>query len=183
MPIHKELDLIGISHHIKNGTFDKEIYGKWLLVTYQFLIGYELLMDSQEGIDASIAHFSPPSLGLHQLREDLKQLYGDILLPSALNFPPIDTPLLTVVPVYTLLGSLMGSNMIYLYVQKLSSELPTIYLKHVLQYKSNWKSFLEHLAQLEASDSLTDLATYTAHFWGVIHESYLSTFVNNGSIS
>jgi len=151
MPIHKKLDEIGITHYIKSGTFDRSIYEKWLQVTYQFLVGYRNLLQDSKVVDSSVLGFSPEYLGIEEILNDLETLNASSSRVSALAFPTLSQPILTVVPVYTLLGSLMGSKMIFRVVQELPGNLPSSYLEKVLQYMGSWKSFLAYTDQLNGS--------------------------------
>jgi|GEM_PF-4667936 len=176
MPIHQKLDEIGVTHYIKNGTFDAKIYRHWLVTTFQLLTGYQRLLDSTPGIDDQLLQLSPLSLAIDEIMSDISDLESDIEFPQPLQFQPLDNPKLAIVPIYTLLGSLMGTQMIYDYVQRRHQDFPTLYLQEAIKYVGNWSLFLRYLQSLEDKGLESGAQMYTIDFWQVIHQNYTSTF-------
>lgn len=172
MPIHKKLDNVGISKAMKEGSFTKMHYLHWLVSTYQFMAGFRLLEDRSEKYNDSFSSFSPSSLGISQLENDIKIIDPDISLPDPLALPIADHPDLAAIPIYTLLGSLMGTEIIYKHVVKIDQNLPITYLEHILQNKSNWKKFKAFINNYKHTASEPQISEYTTKFWNVIYDSH-----------
>lgn len=177
MPIHKKLDDIGISTHLRNGTLDSTSYLLWLQVTYRFLSGFELLMKSSDALDEEILAYSPSDLCIDLLKSDIQFLSPNSEDPPPHNFPTLKDKQLTIVPVYTLLGSLMGTQMIYNQVKKIKPSVPTTYLVGILRNKGNWPAFKSGISAIEMKVSQENLAEYTSMFWAEVYDGYKKVFM------
>lgn len=176
MPIHKKLDGIGISTHLRNGTLDSSSYLKWLTVTYKFIAGYESLVSTTEYIDLSISSFTPDNLFIDSIVDDIRTLDPLAALPAPDKFPSISKHQLTLVPVYTLLGSLMGTQIIYNHVKKITPAMPTAYLNGILKNIGKWSQFKDSINTMEMNITEQELGNYTNSFWEVVYDGYSDIF-------
>lgn len=178
MPIHKKLDRIGISTHINNNTINKDTYLKWLKTTYQFMTGYDKLIHSATQINSEVLCFCPPSLHISHLRNDILRINKDETLPRPLDFPMLVHRDLITIPVYTLLGSLLGSMMIYRHITTNVPELPVSFLKAILENPGDWQGFKTFIKSFQTDLEEQTIVNYTQDFWNIIHTNYLSCFAS-----
>jgi heme oxygenase len=175
LPIHDRLNGIGISRNLKQGNLDKKYYLDWLIVTYQFTRGYETIMQAGP-IERKVIEFAPDDLCITALENDIHQIDPSLDITERIELPKIKSQYHSIIPVYTLLGSLMGTQVIYNHVRKLQPDLPTTYLEAMLLHKSKWPMFKSYLSALSIDLPEDELGAYTKIFWNSIYRAYQKVY-------
>jgi heme oxygenase len=176
MPIHKKLDSIGIAVSMKNETFNQNEYGKWAQLTLKFLTTVYNIIQSDKLAADNLLQFLPKSMGIDLLKDDLRAMgynteptsISEVLYPSEKDH--------YIVVVYTFLGSLMGTEMIYEYISNKIPNLPTKYLEYIIEHKSQWKPFLDYLNKYQLTIDPDNLSQYTKDFWNIIYQDHQNAY-------
>lgn len=171
---HKELDKIGLSKALYSQELPAHVYARWLTTTYDMLLGIEALKEQAQLPDYLVTYIQP----------DFTALENDIAASSVnplgtYHLPVIEDPYLWIVPVYTYLGSMHGSAMIYEFIQKHQLGYPTTFLESRMSQKHLWKSFLEVVSRPNGEFSKQELADYTTEFWSVIHTRNVQDYASD----
>jgi len=168
--IHDEINEKGISKAMANQSMDEKIYLTWLYQTYTFINAIKLLFDSNSTFDKLIKYNVTLEL-MQELEKDINSFSDSDMAESLYNFDPVDHEDLMLSPVYTLLGSMMGANMINHYISKNHSKFPVNFVSKAATLNALWKEFLNEIQNYSLQIDAPKLEDYNKKVWLKILEN------------
>ena len=171
-PYHDKIEVIGISTELKAGKLSREVYADWLEATGSLILGTLKLLENSEYRPSDLKLPFPEEFPVNALHTDLRAM-GRTSEVEPYPFPELKTEDYLVVPVYTLLGSLMGTGMILRYVQKNNPAFPTAFVEQMLTQITLWPKLKSRLDTITLAITDAQLGEYIENYWEVIYQAHL----------
>jgi|GEM_PF-6742886 len=161
-PIHRDIDSAGIGSSMRSGTFDENVYCKWLKSNHQFSVSVKNTFSNHP--DSSWCKYLPNNFHENLLLEDMNNLGNDCTAISTLiTAISHEDELLTIA--YSYLGSMIGMEMILKYLEKNNSDYPLAFLTAKKEESGKFGDFMADLRFTQLTISEEKLRDFTIRYW------------------